>query len=108
MIQLFLDSLSDEKIRDIFKKITSYLDSRIFLQSDWQFIEITVTTNGTIKYPHALRIRPLDVIVTSQIGTGTYTFNYESFNRETISLTTSGITDQLKIRAFIGSYDGGT
>lgn len=83
-----------EIVRDSFATIP-------FLKGTFKFVEIIVPEATTYLFKHNLNFVPKDVILLSSVGAGVATFNYNLFNLETISLTTTG---QVTIRAFIGTY----
>ena len=54
------------------------------------------------KFKHGLTFIPQDVIITSTIGSGLVTLNYELFDKTYIDLTT---TNAVKLRFYLGSQE---
>ena len=102
MIDLFINEISDPPTRENFRRIFEAFKTKVFLKGDWRFVEIPFLGAVTnFKFPHGLSFIPKDVIQTSKTGAGSITFNYSSFDRTNISITTTGACT---VRAFIGSY----
>jgi hypothetical protein len=74
-----------------------------FVNSGFRFMEIAFTAAGTFKVAHGLGFMPLDVVQSSLKGTGAVTWNYASFDKTNLSVTT---TAACTVRAFIGAYRG--
>lgn len=104
MINIFLDSIADENTKEIFKKITDYLEARVFLSGEWQFVEITLKNSDKLSYPHLLKTRPKDVIVTATSGPGSVVWDLTGSTSTEVKLTAASATmsTPVIVRAFIG------
>lgn len=99
---LILKDISDIYIRENFKRLTQFFQKETLLKGSFKFFELTFESTVTGKtVQHGLGFKPLDVIQTSVTGTGIPTFNYADFNKDSISVTTTG---PCVVRAFIGAY----
>lgn len=102
MLKLFLREIADVFVKDNFSTIIRHFSEQKILNGGWVFIEISESAAVTNREKrHGLASIPKDIIVTHQSGAGTLTFNYDRFNRDTISYTTTG---QCVVRAFVGLY----
>lgn len=104
-LDLILKELQDPWIRENFVRIQKFLSLQQLLLSD--FLLFNIPINAAVmnyKYKHNLGFKPLDVIVTSSIGPGVATFNFDKFDSDFVDITA---TDTVTIRAFIGAYRGG-
>lgn len=102
MINLRIEEIQDAATRENFQKLEEIFKVFPLLKGEWRFITLTFTGAVTnYKYIHGLGFIPKDVIQTSKTGAGTLTWNYSSFNRTSIDITTTGACS---VRAFIGSY----
>lgn len=102
-----LKEIVDTYVRRSFRQLLDYMLEQALLKCGWQFFTITVSANLTSEpFVHNLGFQPKDLIQTSQIGTGTLTWNYSLFDATSIYFTTTGTstTDPLIVRGFIGSY----
>lgn len=94
--------IEDESSRDNFKKLQDFLSSIPLLKGDFKFFEISVSSAVTnFKFKHNLSFIPMDVLQTYVSGGVSVTWNYDSFDRTNVDITTDGATT---IRAFIGRY----
>ena len=97
------EQIEDEFSREALQYYWEFLQAVPFLQTNFQFFELDfggVVSNEKVK--HSLGFQPLDIIVTSSIGAGTATFNYDKFTSTTLDITTSGA---VKVRFFGGRYE---
>lgn len=103
MIDVFIDSIADEKTREALKKLISDVSKVPFVSGSWEFVEFTITSSVTIfKWPHKLGFKPQDIIILHQKGAGTLAWEYDQFTKTEIVITPTGITDEVHIRAYIG------
>jgi len=101
-LNLLLDFIKDESTQQALENLQDYLDVQAFIKPEWQFFErdfAAAVTNERIK--HTLGGLPKDIILTSKIGAGSVTFEYEDFTKDFIIVSTSGAA---KIRFFVGTY----
>lgn len=102
MINLRLEEITDPLIRDNFLRLDRALKEFTFLKGNWRFVEIEFAGAVTnYKFPHGLNFMPRDVLQTSKTGAGSLTWNYDSFDRTNLDITTTGACT---VRAFVGSY----
>jgi len=105
MREIELNDIEDLTVRNNFEVIQDGFREQPILKGKWKFFEISfdgVVTNE--KYPHNLGFQPKDILQTSTTGVGDITFNYSSFDKENLDITTSGACT---VRAFIGTYEEG-
>lgn len=102
MLKLRVNEIEDEYVKQNFERIQSILNDFALLRGEWAFFEVTFTVavSGFL-FEHNLGFKPKDVLVTSQIGAGSATFNYSLFTSTHISITTTGA---VVVRFFAGSY----
>jgi hypothetical protein len=101
-MELRLQEIDDAVVRENFERVKADVESHPFLRGSWRFIELEFTGAVTnYQHPHSLGFIPQDVIQTSLIGAGSLTWNYSSFSRSHLNITTTGACT---VRAFVGSY----
>jgi hypothetical protein len=102
-----IDALkSFEDVRDALQKIKEAFDGSVLEKGEFQFFKITLTSAVTnFKYSHKLNFTPSDVIQLSVVGVGAVTWNYGSFDKNYINLTTTGAC---VVRAYIGRHKEGS
>lgn len=101
-LNLLLDYLEDENTQDALENLQDFLAGQPFIEPEWQFYEREYTsavTDAQIK--HTLGGVPKDIILTSKIGAGSVTFEYEDFTKDFIVVSTTGAA---KIRFFAGTF----
>lgn len=99
MINLRLTNIQDDATRGALESLRDSLNAQELLIGDFKFY--TLSTAGAVtglQFTHNLGFIPQDVIVTRLTG-GTVTWNYDSFTKDTVSLTTSGAVN---IRFLLG------
>lgn len=102
MKRLNLDKVPDSVVRDNFRIISEEFRKNPFLLGTWRFLELEFLSAVTnFKYQHRLGFTPKDVIQTSVVGAGSVTWNYSSFDRTNLDITTTGACT---VRALVGSY----
>lgn len=95
-----IDDIQDPVVRENFQKLEEESINALFPSDRWRFVELTFTGAVTgYAYRHGLGFLPKDVIQTSLTGAGSLTWNYSSFTKETVSVTTTGAC---VVRALIG------
>jgi len=103
MKKLDLGLVEDEIVREYLRELEDEFNRQSILKGKWRFIEIQTTQAETNKkIPHNLGFQPKDVIQMSEVGAGTITWNYSSFDKTNIDITTTGA---VTVRAFIGTYE---
>lgn len=107
-LSLFTDQIQDPRARDNFRNLVQYLGDNPFLHGKFKFFVIQVPITGAttrFQFPHDLGYTPSDVLVTSVKGSGTITWNYDSFTGQVLDLTvTGGTTNQtVTIRCLAGN-----
>lgn len=99
-----IQSIQDEDVRDLMRKLNAQLESMTFLNFSGRLIEV-VSTNGatphSLIYAHGLTFTPKDALTLYVSGSATLTWNYDSFDETNISLTLSG---PCTFRALIGRF----
>lgn len=101
-LELLLNDVKDPVVRENFDRILRASRELVMGGFIGRFLTLTVegaVTNFTIA--HGLAFVPTDVLQTSLIGAGAITFNFASFTRESISITTTGAC---VVRCFVGTY----
>ena len=97
-----LDDIEDPVVRENFQKLEEETNKSLFPSDRWRFVELTFLTAVTgYQYRHGLSFVPKDVIQTSAIGAGAVTWNYSSFTKDIVSITTTGA---VTVRALIGKF----
>lgn len=103
-ISLFTEA-SDGKVRENFKRLQDFIKDLVaqpFLKGTFKFLTFSHdTAESNIKVPHGLGFKPEDVVVTSAIGSLSYTLNYSSFDENFLDITTTG-SGTLTLRMFAG------
>lgn len=99
------DGIEDPHVKDAVQWIYDHVRSLPVLQGTFEHFELTFTRAITNeKIPHRLGFQPKDIIVTSSIGAGAITFNYDKFTSDLIDVTTTGA---VVVRFFGGRYESG-
>lgn len=99
--KVLLREVQDPIARENFKGLVEFLMKIPILRGAFEFREFTFSSAGTFAPKHGLTFIPKDLIVTSVIGSGTVAWDYGSFNRDTLAVTTTG---PCTVRAFVGAY----
>ena len=100
-----IEEVTDPRARDNWRKLDLFLKEDTNLSGFHHFEIIIDKAVTNLKYPHKLGFQPKDVLVTSQIGSGTITWNYELFDSDDLNITTTGPTT---VRAYIGTHVEGS
>lgn len=99
---LIFKNIQDRWVQQNFFRIQKFLLDWPLFRGNWKFFEISVESAVTSKpIPHGLDFKPLDVIETSKTGPGVLTWEYESFDKTNLVVTTTGACT---VRAFVGAY----
>lgn len=101
-LNMILDFIEDRYVREALENLTQYLRKEPFIDTEWQFFEKEYTAAITDdQIAHTLGGVPKDIILTSKIGAGSVTFEYEDFTKNFIVVSTTGAAT---IRFFAGTY----
>jgi hypothetical protein len=87
MRRLDITNVDDKVIRENLKQVDNEFASQPLLSGQWESFIRDFPTAGTYTLSHHLSVKPMDVIVTKQVGT--ITFNYDLFTTTTFSITVS-------------------
>jgi hypothetical protein len=105
VLELFASQTEDPIAQENFDRIRQFLERAMFLRFEGDKFEIEFSGAVTnFRYTHNLGFVPKDVWLTSDIGAGSATFNYELFSDTELDITTSGA---VTIRFFAGSFIDG-
>ena len=102
-LEINVPEVQDPVAKENFNRVREYIQEDVFDRFEGKHFEIDLggaVTNWT--YPHHLGFQPKDIIQTSLTGAGALTWNYDSFTREYLNITT---TAACTVRAFIGRYE---
>lgn len=108
MLELLTENILDPVARENFQKTGIFIKSEAILKSGFKHFELsfTQTVSGAI-FSHNLGFLPRDLIQTFILGSGTVTWNYNSFTDKIISVTIGGTvtaTNPTTVRFFLGRY----
>jgi len=110
-IKLDLDRIPELPLRLNFEKLQDFIDRvNEFQVANSQFVGFEHRTlvvdkaETNLKVAHGLNEKPLDLVQTSIIGSGTITYNYDKFDQDTIDVTTSG---PVTVRYYVGTQKAG-
>lgn len=99
-----INSFTD--VRDALQKVKEAFDDSVLEKGEFEFFKITLASAVTnFKYSHKLNFTPTDVIQLSVVGVGSITWNYASFDKTNLNLTTTGAC---VVRAYIGRHKEGS
>lgn len=99
---IILKDIDDRYIKENFFRIDKFFRKVPFFRTEMTFFELEFTKALTLqKVPHGLGFKPTDLIQTFLTGSGTLTWEYNSFDKVNLVVTTTG---PCKVRAFIGAY----
>lgn len=107
---ILLQALNDPQVRENFKRIADFLTGHPILKGNFEFFSFSVATPGTsvnnYRFPHNLGYTPRDILVTSAIGSGTVTWNFDKFSSTELDLSIAGATPggTLTLRVFVGNF----
>lgn len=100
---LFQKEIDDEHIQENFRRLQYGLNDLALLKGQFKFFKFSFDTAAASKrIPHNLGFAPKDVLQTSVTNGASVTWEYDSFDRDYIYITTSAACD---VRAFIGRYE---
>lgn len=95
-----LNIIEDANIRNNMDAIKYNVNKCSILTGQWKLFELTFTeASSNYKHPHGFPYIPKDIIHLSTTGSGTVTFNYNSFDDTFLDLTASA---ECKIRFLSG------
>lgn len=98
-----IEEIEDPLVRENFQRLIEFFQQQSLLQGVFKHFQITIPQAVTnYRYRHGLGFQPKDVIQSSLTGVGALTWNYASFDKEYVSITTTG---PCVVRAFIGRYE---
>lgn len=101
-MKLITTQIKDPYVLQNFDRLNAFFSEENIVTSKFKHFEITFTGAVTNqKFPHNLGFQPKDVILTSKIGAGNITFNYDLFDRVNLDITTTGAC---VVRLFLGTY----
>lgn len=98
-MKLNLNQIDNLETRENFKKLSDEFESNPIFNTNWKLFDIEFTASSTKTIYHKLGYRPIDLIETFKTGAGAITYNYDSFDSETISVTSTGVA---RVRFIIG------
>lgn len=97
-----LETIDDIYVRANFKALVDYFRSNAQL-AGFKHIEVVVSDMvSNLKVAHKLNYIPKDVLITSFVGPGVLTLNYDRFDSQFMDLSATGACS---FRAFIGTYN---
>jgi hypothetical protein len=100
-LELHTRQIKEPLDRENFDRMRQQFQLGLFNQFSGRLIEVNVNGAGTFTYPHNLKIKPIDVILT-YVSTGlTVTFNQDKFSATDIIFTSTAAG---KFRALIGRF----
>jgi len=101
-LRTFLENLPPN-VREAIIILEEKLRLQQIFKGRFQFRTYTFTGAVTnLKIKHNLGFQPRDIIQTSLTGAGSLTWNYGSFSKTDLDITTTGAC---VVRAFIGRYE---
>lgn len=101
--RFFLEEITDQYIRENFRRIRDYLTLEPILRGRFYFFEIEIPAAIVDqKFSHNLGFPPQDVLQTSLIGPGALTWKYDQFTRDFLVFSA---TDKCIVRVYIGSFN---
>lgn len=103
--QIEISQVPEQFARKNFQNIKKFLDEETPLNG-FRFVEFRITeAQADFKFHHKLGYIPRDFVITRVTGLGVVTLNYDKFDAETISVTT---TAACVVRGFLGTYSKDT
>ena len=91
VLELLVENTQDTVTQENFDRIRQVLEKSLFLRFDGDAYELTFTGAVTnFKFAHNLGFIPKDAWITSEIGAGSTTFNYDKFTSQEMDITTTG------------------
>lgn len=109
-LALLLQVITDPQMRENFKRIGDFLTGHPILKANFEQFTISVPTPGALvnnfRFPHNLGYTPRDILVTSAIGSGTVTWNYDKFSSTELDLSITGAAagGTVVLRVFVGNF----
>jgi len=101
-LELLPNIIKDEASQENFDRIRLFINEDLFSKFDGNFYELSLDASVTnLRFQHRLGFKPRDIFVTSTIGAGAVTFNYDLFDKDNLDITT---TDACDIRFVAGSF----
>lgn len=102
MIELILKDISDQYVRENFKRITEFFKSDSIRKAGWKFFEVTFAAGiSNYRHRHGLGYRPKDFIATGVTEGEAVVFNVDLCDKDYIDMTVSGACT---VRFFAGAY----
>lgn len=107
MISLLLEQTKDPVARENFQKLEEYAKNEPLLSHGYKFFRLKFTaTVSNLKITHNLGFKPNALIQVFLEGSGTVTWNYNSFSATQIDVTIGGTlsaTNPTTVSIYLGS-----
>ena len=97
-----LKQITDSILQNILQDLFNDLREDTLQKYNFRFTEVNFTKAETLNFKHNLNFTPRDILVTSKIGPGSYTINYDKTDGTYISITSTGA---VKLRLMVGRYE---
>lgn len=97
-----LKEIKDTILQKLLQDLFNDLRADVLFKYDFRFMEVAFTKAETLKIKHGLSFAPKDILVTSKIGAGNYTINYDQTDGIYISITSTGA---VRLRLMLGRYE---
>jgi len=102
-MKLYLQNIADTWIRKSLELVQREINqNQPLLRGNFKFFDLNlVGTLTNSKLPHHLGFQPKDAIITSTIGAGVLTINFDLCDKINLDISTTG---SCKVRLFVGTY----
>lgn len=100
----FVTEIGDTYVKENFRKLKDFLSTESVFVGFRVFEVVFKAAETNRKLSHGLGFLPKDLIITSQIGAGTVTFNQALTTRDELVLSS---TDACTVRFLAGTFQGG-
>lgn len=108
--RFFIPQISDKYVQENFQNLQQFLQEASLL-AEFKGFEVSFTsTSDDYKFKHNLGFRPKDVVITSQIGSGSASVNSSLATADSLSFKISGTVTKdnpLTVRFLAGTFDTG-
>ena len=102
MLQLELDDLKDDTVRENFRRLNDYLNRNDLLRGGWVKRSFQIDDTGAFEVFHSCGFRPNALVVLNSTGPGSVSFDFDAFTDRVITGTVS--TGSVEFELLLGVY----
>lgn len=103
-LSLLLKELTDEKVRENFRRIADYLRDDPFARGSFEHFDVLVPAGGSVRISHQLGFQPKDAWLTFWDTPSPPELLYTQFTKNFIFASVPG-SGTFNLRGYLGAYE---